>query len=159
MDTWRFVTIMFVALSMGMALCHLLEMPMRLGYDAGLWAHVTKVENTYRYFGPPLGAIIEAGAWISAVALAALSRHAPSGIFVPALLGAVCMVAAQLLWWTLVAPVNARMVGWTTEALPLDFDALRKQWEYAHAVRAVLQIGALGLIVAAALRGTRLQAG
>ncbi len=34
---WRFVTIMLAALTMGMALCHLLEMPAKMTYDGALW--------------------------------------------------------------------------------------------------------------------------
>jgi hypothetical protein len=34
--TWRLITIRFAALSMGMALCHLLEMPAKMAYDGAL---------------------------------------------------------------------------------------------------------------------------
>jgi hypothetical protein len=46
-----------------------------------------------------------------------------------------------------VAPVNAALVPLTSETLPADWPALRNQWEYAHAARAILQIAALGFLV------------
>ena len=40
---WRFTTIMLMALTMGMAFCHLLEMPVRLTWDATLWITTTRL--------------------------------------------------------------------------------------------------------------------
>jgi cytochrome bd-type quinol oxidase subunit 2 len=147
----QFFTLMLVALSMGMALCHLLEMPVRLGYEPELWSRVTNVEVIYRLFGSPLGAALEGGAWVTAVAWAVLARKRSRAVFRLALAGAACMVLAQVAWWTFVFPVNQEMAGWAPGALPADFAELRSQWEYTHAARAVLQIASLGLIVASVL--------
>lgn len=143
----QFFTILFVALSMSMAVCHLLEMPVRLGYAPALWSRVTNIEGTYRLFGPPVGAVLEGGAWILAVVLAFLSRMKRRAVFYLVLLGVLCMVLTQVAWWTFVFPVNNQMVDWTPTSLPADFAALRNQWEYTHAARAVLQIIGLGAIV------------
>lgn len=148
----RFITIMFVSLSMGMAFCHLLEMPVRLGYEPALWSRVTNVENTYRFFGPPIGALIESGAWLTAVVLTVVLRKRRA--FWPTLIGAAFMVAAHITWWAFVFPVNNQMIDWTPERLPADFPAWRDQWEYAHAGRAVLQIIALGALVISVLVDT-----
>lgn len=147
----QFFTIMFVALSMSMAFCHLLEMPVRLQYDPGLWSSVTNVAGTYRFFGPPVGAILEGGAWVLAVIWAIVARKQSRAVFYLALLGALCMVLTQVAWWSFVFPVNKLMVTWTPDSLPENFAALRNQWEYTHAARAVLQITGLGLIVSSAL--------
>jgi hypothetical protein len=42
---WRLVTIMVIALSMGTALCHLLEMPAKITYDGALW--LTLLQTLY----------------------------------------------------------------------------------------------------------------
>jgi len=60
---WRFITLLFVSLSMAMAFCHLLQLPPRMSYDAWLWR---STQSMYQHFGPPVGAIVESGAWITA---------------------------------------------------------------------------------------------
>ena len=48
MKTWRFITIMFAALSMGMALCHLLEIPAKMTYDKALWLTLLQTLRSLR---------------------------------------------------------------------------------------------------------------
>jgi hypothetical protein len=148
--SWRFVTILFVSLSVGMAFCHLLQMPPRMSYDAQLWR---ATQSMYQLFGPPVGAILESGAWISAVLLAYFVRERRPA-FRWTLVGAVCMVAAQVLWWTFVNPLNAVMIHWTPESIPADWESYRAQWEYSHAVRAVIQIAGLSALVVSILSET-----
>lgn len=51
---WRFLTLLFAALSMGMAFGgHLLQLPPRMSYDAALWRNT---QSMYQLFGPPVGA-------------------------------------------------------------------------------------------------------
>jgi hypothetical protein len=142
--TWRLVTIMFTALSMGTALCHLLEMPAKITYDEALW--LTLLQTLYPPAFGTIGAFFEVGAVVTAVVLAFLVRqHRPA--FGWTLLGALCLVATHAAFWVWVAPVNATMAPLTPETLPADWMGLRDQWEYTHAARAVLQIIALGTLV------------
>jgi hypothetical protein len=141
--TWRLITIMFTALSMGMALCHLLEMPAKMTYDGTLW--LTLLQTLYGAFGT-IGALIEVGAVVTAVVLTFLVRHRRPA-FGWTFVGALCLVAAHLAWWIWVAPVNATMAPLTPETLTADWMRLRDQWEYTHAARAVLQIIALAALV------------
>jgi hypothetical protein len=150
---WRFVTLMLTALSVGMALGHLMEMPARRDYAPALWSRVTNIEGTYRLFGPPVGASIEGGALITAVVLSTFVRKRRPA-FALTLFGAACMAAAQVAWWLFVFPVNSRMVNWAPESLPADFKELRDQWEYTHVARAILQIVGLGSLVLSALAET-----
>jgi len=57
---------------MGMALCHLLEMPAKIAYDGALW--LTLLQTLYRTFGT-IGAFIEVGAVVTAVVLVFLVRR------------------------------------------------------------------------------------
>jgi hypothetical protein len=155
MKVLQFFTVMFVALSMGLALCHLMEMPVRLSYEPELWISVTVVENTYRLFGTPIGAVIESLAWIFAVILAVRFRKQTKAVLLAAALGAAFMVLAQVSWWAFVFPVNNAMASWTPIQVPENFIALRKQWEYAHGVRAVLQITSLACVVGAILQSPK----
>lgn len=140
---WRLVTIMLTALSMGTALCHLLEMPAKITYEGALW--LTLLQTLYRPAFGTIGAFFEVGAVVTAVVLAFLVRRRPA--FVWTLLGALCLVVAHAAFWIWVAPVNATMSPLTPETLPADWMRLRNQWEYTHAARAVLQIVALGALV------------
>ena len=49
--------------------------------------------------------------------------------------------------WLRVAPVNAALVPLTADTLPAEWMRLRDQWEHTHALRAVLQVIALGAFV------------
>lgn len=134
---------MFAALSMGMALCHLLEMPAKMTYDKALW--LTLLQTLYGAFGT-IGAFIEVGAVVTAVVLAILIRQRRPA-FGWTLLGALCLAAAHLAWWVWVAPVNATMAPLTPETVPADWMRLRDHWEYTHAARAVLQMIGVGALV------------
>lgn len=141
--TWRLITIMLTALSMGMALDHLLEMPAKMTYDGTLW--LTLLHTLYGTFGT-IGAFIEVGAVVTAVVLVVLvRRRRPACGWT--LVGALCLVVAHVAWWVWVAPVNAAMAPLTPATLPADWMRLRDQWEYTHAARAVLQMVALGALV------------
>jgi hypothetical protein len=48
---------------------------------------------------------------------------------------------AQIVFWSIAYPVSVETEGWTL--LPLDFDASRRQWEYALSTGGVLSFGAL----------------
>ena len=65
---FRFVTIMFTALSMGVALCHLLEMPAKIAYDGALW--LTLLQTLYPPTFGTIGAFMEVGAVVMGVVLA-----------------------------------------------------------------------------------------
>jgi hypothetical protein len=135
---------MLTALSMGVALCHLMEMPAKLTYDGALWLML--LQTLYPPAFGPIGGYLEIGAVVTAGILAFLvRRHRPA--FGWTLLGAVCLAIAHAVFWVWVAPVNATLTPLTPETLPPDWKALRDQWEYSHATRAILQIVALGAIV------------
>jgi hypothetical protein len=62
---------MFVALSMGLALCHLLEMPAKMTHEGALW--LTIAHTLYAKFGS-FGAAFEIGALFSIAAHVFLVR-------------------------------------------------------------------------------------
>src|SRR6266540_1685138 len=70
---WRFITITLTALLMGATFCHVLESPAKMRYPAELY--LTLHRTLYVAFGPPnIGAFIEIGAILAAVALVFLTR-------------------------------------------------------------------------------------
>lgn len=141
--TWRLLSIMLTALSLGPALGHLLELPAKMTYEGELWLTVS--QTLYGAFGR-IGGFFEVGAVVTVAVLAILVRERQPA-FGWTLLGALCVVAAHAAFWIWLAPVNATIAALTLETLPADWTGLRNQWEYTHAARAVLQIIGLGALV------------
>lgn len=142
--TGRFLTVLFVGLSMGPAICHLLEMPAKMTYDGPFWLKL--LQTLYPPAFGSIGAIFEVGAVITSIILVFLVRHRKSAIGWT-ILGAICMVAVHASFWIWIAPVNAKMGVMTPETLPIDWTSLRNQWEYTHAARAYLHMVALAALV------------
>ena len=135
----RYVALVLVALDLGMALCHTLEMPAKLAATGPQW--LLFQHTLYRAFGSGgPGAPIEIGAILVTVLLAwSVRGHGHS--FLLTLVGAVCVGAAFfVVRIVFVAPVNSQTAQWTAETLPANWESLRAQWEYAHATRFVLQL-------------------
>jgi hypothetical protein len=65
-----------------------------------------------------------------------------------------CLAGAHGIFWGLVAPANSTIGGWNLNVIPAEWQRWRNQWEYSHAIRAVLVTGALGALVACVLRYT-----
>ena len=142
--TWRLVAILFTALSMAPALAHLLEMPAKLGYSGPLW--LTLQQSLYGPGFGTVGAFCEVAAVATTVVLAILVRHRGAA-FAWTAVGALCVAAAHASFWIWIAPVNALVAAVSPDALPANWTDWRARWEYTHAVRAVLQVAALGALV------------
>jgi hypothetical protein len=141
---WRLFTLLFVGLSMGMAFCHLLQMPPRMQYDVWLWKYT---KNMFKLFGPSLGIIIEAAATLLCAGLLILLPRR-QGAFRWTLLCTICMLIAHSAWWLLIYPVNQETIGWTKLSIPGDWFLYRAQWELTHATRAIFEIVAfISLII------------
>jgi hypothetical protein len=136
---------------MGMALCHAMEMLPKMRYDGPLYLTVNR--TLYLLFGAPLGASVEVGAVVSSIGLVFLvRRHRLS--FVWSLAAAVCMVAAQILWWIWVNPANTALALMTIQAPSPEWIHWRNQWEYTHLARFCLQAFALSMLTISVLRET-----
>lgn len=150
MKALRFLTLMLTALSMGMAFGHLLEMPAKLAYQGSVWLMLQ--QTLYGNFRI-LGLLLDTGAVVCALVLTILvrRRHPALGWTI---FGTICLVSAHVAWWAGAAPVNAQVAQYTAQTLPTDWMQLRVQWEYTHALRAVLQVAALGALLFSVLAET-----
>lgn len=140
----RFLTIMFVSLSMGPAMCHLLEMPAKMAYDGLFWLKISQT-----LYGPrfgTVGAFFEVSAVLTSIILVIIVRHRKPA-FAWSILGAICMIAVHASFWIWIAPVNEKIAAMTPETLSADWTTLRNQWESTHAARAYLHIVAIGALV------------
>jgi hypothetical protein len=150
----RFLSLLFVALALGPSMAHLLELPNKIGLPAAEYLTVQQI-----YAGWALLGIVAAGALFSTLALLFVERvHAER--IAPTFFALLCIIGAQVVFWTYTYPVNVQTQNWTM--LPDNWEALRAQWEYSHAVGAVLNVLALvALLIQVNLRkgGTYLEHG
>ena len=147
--SWRFITLMLASFSLSLSMTHLLELPQRMQFDQQLWVRVTVVENVYKLFGS-VGAVFEVTAILTAIVLAFLVRKHGS-TFYWTLGGAILLVLAFVSWIVFVLPMNAEFAQWGTNPIPADWTRYREQWEYAHAVNALIKIVGLSLLVISVL--------
>ena len=147
--TWQFITLMLAAFSLSLSMTHLLELPQRMQFDRQLWVKVTVVENVYKLFGT-VGAVFEITAILTAIVLAFLVRD--RGLtFYWTMGGAILLVLAFVSWIVFVAPMNAEFAKWLTNPIPADWTRYRDQWEYAHAINAVIKIMGLSSLAISVL--------
>ena len=102
MKTWRFVTIMLVAIALSAALAHLMELPGKMDYDRRLY--VTLHRTLYPTFGQTAG-WAEAAALASVVGLAWGVRK--RGVAFPiTVTAAACQLAAMAVFLAVVQPAT-----------------------------------------------------
>jgi hypothetical protein len=148
LKTWRFITIMLTALALGTAFCHLLELPPKMSYDAPL--NVMLHRTLYTNYGR-IGGVAETLALVTAIGLAWRVRKRREA-FPLTVAAAACLVAGMAAFLALVRPANLTMFGWPLDAIPPDWTRWRTQWEYTHAARAFLMMGALAALILSVLR-------
>jgi hypothetical protein len=128
---------------MGAALAHLLELPHKINLARDDYFTVQQLYQGWAYLG-----ILIAIALLSTLALTIMVRHTPR-VFPLTLTALLCLVGAQIVFWTFTYPANQATNNWTF--LPTDWQVLRQQWEYSHAVGAGLDIIALATLILSVL--------
>lgn len=69
-------------------------------------------------------------------------------------IGAFLLIAAtQFIFWTFTYPANAATNNWTV--IPDNFEGWRQQWEYSHAINALLTFLAFVLLALSILETRR----
>jgi hypothetical protein len=139
----RFLALLFAALALAPALAHLLELPNKIGLSR---AEYLTVQQIYR--GWALLGIVVLGGLLSTLALTIVSRGKPR-TFIPALLGFLCIVGTQVVFWSFTYPANQVTSNWTV--LPANWMDLRTRWEYSHAASAGLNLVAMVMVILAVL--------
>ena len=131
----RFFSLLFAALALAPALAHLLELPNKIGLPRDDYLTVQQI-----YSGWALLGFVVAGALLSTLILTIIVRQRAKE-FVLTLVGFLCIVGTQVVFWTFTFPTNQQTNNWTV--LPENWMALRAQWEYSHAASAILNLIAL----------------
>jgi hypothetical protein len=149
----RFIAILLAALTLGMGLCHLLQLPARMGWDQYLWVGSTVQGGLYSLFGSA-SAVIDI---LTVVALALLTylvrEHRRPGVRL-ALTAALLFAIGLLLWWVLVYPVNVELAKWVNGPVPSDWTVYRSRWEWGHATISLFELGGFAALIASVLADT-----
>jgi hypothetical protein len=135
--TLRFITLILVALWMGLEFSHTLERPAKMQYEGQFY--ITMQNTLYQYFGAPgPGAIVTVGALVSAIALLLLVRKRRPAVYWT-LIGTLCLAMAfPVIYFWQIEPVNVIFRQATPNTLPANWMQLRQQWEFAHLTNFVL---------------------
>jgi hypothetical protein len=149
----RFIALLLAALTLGMGLCHLLQLPSRMGWDQYLWVGSTVQGGLYSLFGS-VGAVIDILTVITLVLLTYLVReHRRPGVRL-ALTAALLFAIGLLLWWVLVYPVNVELAKWVNGPVPSDWTVYRSRWEWGHATISLLELLGFAALIASVLADT-----
>ena len=139
----QFIAIILTALALVPAGAHLLELVHKITLDRAQYLTVQQLYRGWAF----LGAVLIA-ALLANLVLTIRSRRQGRPMRLAAI--ATLLLAANLtvfFIWTF--PANQATGNWTV--MPADWEALRNQWEYSHAVNALLTFLALSATLASSL--------
>jgi hypothetical protein len=148
---WRFITIVLVALTTGLAFAHVLEFPAKILYDATLYMSVQR--SLYAAWGPPhIGSMLEPAALVATILLTIAVRRRKRAFWLSLWAVVALLAAFPFVYFFLVEPVNE--VFQAASAVPANWMELRIRWEMGHAIRFLLQLVALSLLLLSVLYET-----
>jgi hypothetical protein len=101
-DTLRILALLFTALALAPAAAHVLELPNKLKLARDEYLIVQKIYRDWHFLG-----IVVLAALLTTFALAVAMRTRPEA-FYAAIAAAVCIFAAQFVFWIATLPVNRR---------------------------------------------------
>lgn len=143
----QFLALIFTALAMIPYGAHLFALPNKIGMTQEQYF---VAQAAYR--GWALVGIVLFPAMLLNIVLAYLLRGERPG-FAWAVAACVCMAATLPIFFTWTYPGNVATQNWTV--VPANWAELRWQWEYSHAVNAVLMFASFCLLALAVLASRR----
>ena len=146
-ESVRLLAVISVALCLVPAGAHFFELANKMSLSTAEYMTTQKIYAGWSFFGV---AIIAALLFTLTHTLMVRAEHMA---FLLSLIALLCLGATQVIFWTFTYPMNAATNNWTV--IPQDFEAARLQWEYSHAVNAVLTFVALVTITLSAFTYTR----
>jgi hypothetical protein len=152
--SWRFVTLLLVALTAGMAFAHLLERPAKMLYDGVLYSTVQR--TLYVQWGwPNIGGIVELAAVLSAVVLVFLVRNRKPAVALSMAAAITLLLAFPVMFLLFVGPANDVFLASAAESAAPNWRTMRESWELGHTIRFYLQLAALSLLLLSVVIETR----
>lgn len=137
-----FLALFATALALGGALAHLYALPNKIDLPQEDYFIAQKA---YRGWNQLAYVLL---AQLAAIAASLWRFRRQRRVFRPALVAATAWAAAQAIFWIFTAPANRATENWTES--PENWEILRRQWEYSHAVGAGFQLIVLAALLWAA---------
>jgi len=134
-ESVRLLAVISVAFCLIPAGAHFFELANKMSLSTADYMTTQKIYAGWSFFGI---AIIAA---IIFTLTYTLMVRAKRTAFLLSLTALLCLGATQMIFWRFTYPMNVATNNWTIT--PQDFEAVRRQWEYSHAVNAVLTFVAL----------------
>ncbi len=159
------LTVLLVAVAMGLALAHALELPGKLRLTQEEYLIVQPIY----YPGFTIGGVAEPLSLLATTVLLVLTPLS-SWAFWLTLVALLGLIGMQIVYWVVTHPVNkawlrdetlqgvsaeffaldpAKRSGPETDGYPTDWTVLRNRWEYSHVARAGLGLVSLVALVLA----------
>jgi hypothetical protein len=146
-----FLAVILTALCLVPAGAHFFELPNKIGLAQDQYFIVQSIYRGWALFGAVLFPAL------AVVLTLAVMLRRQAAAFRYALVAFVCMAATLAIFFVWTYPANVATNNWTV--VPDQWEALRLQWEYAHAVNAVLTFLALCALMGAVLSTTERENG
>jgi hypothetical protein len=131
----QFIAIVLAALALVPAGAHFFALPNKIGLPADGYFIVQGIYRGWALFGFVLIPALVANA---AAAFLMRDQRWPCRL---ALVAALSFVVTLIIFFAWTYPANQATSNWTS--IPANWEALRDQWEYSHAVNAVITFNAL----------------
>jgi hypothetical protein len=132
----QFLAVVLTALALVPAGAHVFALLNKINLGAEQYFIVQNIYRGWALFG-----VVLFGALLADLALALMLRRRGGAAFVLALLGFCGVALTLVVFFLLTYPANQATANWTT--IPDHWEQLRRQWEYSHAVNAVITLLAL----------------
>ena len=129
-ESVRLLAVISVGICLIPAGAHFFELVNKMSLSTAEYMTTQKIYAGWSFFGV---AIITATVFTLTHTLMVRAKRTAFLLSLTALL---CLGATQVIFWTFTYPMNVATNNWTIT--PQDFEAARQQWEYSHAVNAVL---------------------
>jgi hypothetical protein len=139
----HFFAIILTALALVPGGAHLFALPNKIGLAQEPYFIVQNIYRGWALFGIVLFPALAAN-----LAVAAMLRHRRAPFWL-ALAAFLCIAATLVIFFTWTYPANVATNNWTV--VPANWAELRTQWEYSHAVNAVITFAALCSVTLSAL--------
>lgn len=139
LKTVQFLAVILTALALVPAGAHFFELPNKIGLPQEQYFTVQNIYRGWAFFG-----VVLFGALAATLALT-IMRRTQTVPFWLAGIAFLCIAATLVIFFTWTFPANQATNNWTVA--PANWEALRTQWEYAHAANAVLTFVALAAVV------------
>jgi hypothetical protein len=142
-DVAFFLSMIVTAIVLAAALAHALELPNKIAMERDNYFVTQQAYRGWSLLSVLLLAQLASLIWLLSLYGGHDAVQWPVGIAIA------CLVAAQVAFWTFTYPANVATRNWTW--IPDNWQTLRRNWEYSHAVGAGFQLIGMGALIVAAL--------